>query len=267
MNLKIKSLGVALLYCFLFRLSFGLGNFIKESIPDNYYWFVLGIFGTVSILVITWIFLRVEKKSFRDIGLNWEAKTPTQFLKGIFIGIGIACTMLLLVISFTDLIIELSDDYELASFLFFSLAFIPTALMEEIAFRSYPFLKLNKVLGLRFSQVFLAILFALYHFGEGPLINLFIGPGVWAFVYGMAAVYSKGIAMPTGLHFGVNFILASIGDKEGLAPIFTVKYSTEANPEIVEHAEFIGVIGQFVLFSCAIVLMEYYLRKKKLLKF
>jgi len=264
MNLKIsKTIVIVLLYCSLFKLSFGFGGFIKTTFSEDYYWFALGGFGTVSILLITWIFLRIEKISFPEIGLKWEAKTPKRFLVGFLIGIGIATTMLLIIVSFAGLKVELADNYELSSFLFWSLAFIPTAFMEEVAFRSYPFIKLNKVMGLRLTQVIIAIFFALYHLGEGSIISVFVGPGVWAFVYGMAAVYSKGIALPTGLHFGANFILASIGDKKGVDPVLIVEYVKEATPEMIAHTENVGIIVQLVLLAAAIMAMEKYIRSNK----
>lgn len=263
MNLKIKSLGIALLYCGLFKLSFGFGSFMKNAFSEEYYWYALGGFGTVSILIITWIFLRIEKISFDEIGLKWEPQTSMRFGKGFLIGIGISCIMLLIVIYFADLKIELAENYDVASFLFWSLAFIPLAFMEEVAFRSYPFIKLNKVFGLRLTQVIIAVFFALYHFGEGSIISVFVGPGVWAFVYGMAAVYSKGIALPTGLHFGANFILASIGDKKGVDPILIVEYVKEATPEMIAYTEYVGIIVQLVLLAVALIAMEKYLRSNK----
>lgn len=264
MDLKIfKTIGIALLYCGLFRLSFGFGGFIKNAFPDEYYWFALGGFGTVSILIITWIFLRIEKNSFGEIGLKWEAKTPKRFVVGLLIGIGIATAMLLIIINFAGLQVELANNYEVSSFLFWSLAFIPLAFMEEVAFRSYPFLKLNKVVGLRLTQVIIAIFFAFYHYGEGPVLSVFVGPGVWAFVYGMAAVLSKGIALPTGLHFGANFILASIGDKTGVDPIWIIEYINEATPEMIARTETISTLMQLVLLIGAVLAMERYIRNKE----
>ncbi len=263
MNLKIKSIGVALLYCGLFRLSFGFGGIVKNNFPADYYWFALGGYGTLSALIITWIFLRIEKISFREIGLHWESKTSIRFVKGLFLGVGISVAMLAAVIYVAGLKIEFTDVNDLFPFLFWSLAFIPTAFMEEIAFRSYPFFKLNKVLGLRGTQLIIAIFFALYHVGEGSIVSVFIGPGVWALVYGMAAVYSKGIALPTGLHFGANFVLASIGDKAGIEPILIVEYAKEATPEMLAQTEGFGILMQLTLLLAAIIAMEMYLKRKR----
>ncbi|MFT5570081.1 MAG: membrane protease YdiL (CAAX protease family) [Cyclobacteriaceae bacterium] len=178
---------------------------------------------------------------------------------GLLIGIGITGTVILLIINLADLKIELSENYEVPSFLFWSLAFIPAAFMEEVAFRLYPFLKLNKAVGLRLTQVVLAVLFALYHVGEGFIISVFVGPGVWAFVYGMAAVYSIGIALPTGLHFGANFVLASFGDKQGIEPIWIIHYVKEATPEMMAYTESVGTIFQLILLAVAVFLMERYI--------
>ncbi|MEL7534100.1 MAG: hypothetical protein AAFN10_22520, partial [Bacteroidota bacterium] len=126
-----------------------------------------------------------------------------------------------------------------------------------------PFIKLHKAFGLRLTQVFLAILFAFYHLGEDTIATIFLGPGVWAFVYGMAAVYSKGIALPTGLHFGANFVLAILGDKKGIDPILIVDYVEEASPEMIAHTETLGILIQLVLFLAALIAMEMYIRNHK----
>lgn len=261
MNLKLKSLGVALLYCVLFKLSFGFGNFIKDGLPLEYYWYGLGAYGTISILLITWVFLRLEKKTFKSIGLNWEKQTPVRFGTGFLLGVGISVAMLSTLLIFADLKIEWGDNVEIPAFLYWSLAFIPTAFMEEVAFRSYPFLKLNKVFGLRITQLIIAVLFALYHVGEGPIMNVFLGPGVWVLIYGVAAVYSNGIALPTGLHFGANFILAAIGDKKGLNPILIIEYVRDATPEMIAHTEMVGIIVQMLLLAAGLIATERYLRK------
>ncbi len=262
MILKLKAIGLALLYCCLFKLSFGLGAFLEDLYATKYYWFVLGTAGSFFVFLITWIFLKFEKSSFNKIGLSWESKTLNRFFRGVFIGVGIAVLMFSVMLLFADLKVELAAPFDLPAFLFWSLPFILTSFMEEVAFRSYPFLKLNKAMGLRFSQVFLAILFALYHVGEGDLINVLIGPGIWALVYGMAAVYSKGIAVPTGLHFGVNFVLASFGDKKGVNPIFIIDYIKEPTPEMLAFTNQMGVGIQIVMLIVVVVLMELYLKKK-----
>ena len=264
MNLKIKSIGIALLYCVLFRISFGLGSFFMDTIPEQYYWYLLGAFGTISIILITWIFLRLEHLSFEDIGLKWEVKTPKRFLIGILLGVGISGFMLLAVIGMADLKVSPSDNVDIPSFLIWTLAFIPLAYMEELAFRSYPFLKLQKILGLRRTQVILAIAFSFYHFGEDSIPGIFFGPGAWAFVYGMAAVYSKGIALPTGLHFGTNFILASMGDKKVIDALWTIEYVTEPTQEMLAWTGNVGLAVQGMLLVGALLSMEWYLRRNRL---
>ncbi|MFY0690076.1 MAG: CPBP family intramembrane metalloprotease [Cyclobacteriaceae bacterium] len=263
MNLKIKSLGFALLFCVLFRLSFGFGSFINNTVHADYYWFSLGAYGTISVLLITAVFLKIERRKFRDIGLNWESGTLPRFIKGALFGFVLTWLMTLVIILFADLKIELAADYNVPVFLFWSSAWIPLGFMEEVAFRSYPFLKLNKVFGLRITQLVIAILFALYHVGEDSIITAFVGPGIWAFVYGMAAVYSKGIALPTGLHFAANFVLASMGEKKGVDPVFIVNYVTEPTTAMLNQTQYIAYAVQFVMLIVSVVLMERYIRCHK----
>src|SRR4051812_29726160 len=44
------------------------------------------ITGTLIAFLVTWIFLKFDKQSFRGIGLVWEWDTPFRFIKGILLG-------------------------------------------------------------------------------------------------------------------------------------------------------------------------------------
>lgn len=167
-------------------------------------------------------------------------------------------------ILYSGLEITLNKDANFSFFLIWSLAFIPLAFMEEIAFRSYPFLQLNKVLGLRITQVVLAVLFALYHVLMGWSIQAsFLGPGIWALAYGLTAIASNGISMPTGLHFGVNFVLALIGGQKGIESIWSVDFPTEVSDSVQKANDNFGIGLQLCLLIVCIILTELYIKKKK----
>ena len=151
-------------------------------------------FGTV------WGFLKFEKISIKSIGLKWEKNTLKKFTLGLSVGLVLGSLMILSQVMYSGMEISLSENYNISSFLLWSSALIPLAFMEEIAFRSYPFIKLNKVFGLRLTQIIIAILFALYHVLNGWSLGLaFLGPGIWALAYGLSAIFSDGISMPNKL--------------------------------------------------------------------
>jgi membrane protease YdiL (CAAX protease family) len=135
--------------------------------------------------------------------------------------------------------------------------------MEELAFRAYPFITLNKTTGLRVTQIIVAIMFALYHFAGGQsLSSSFFGPGIWAFIFGLAAIISGGISLPTGLHFAANFVLIVFGQKKDFESIWTLQYQSNVNPENL-NTETVGNTIQLILFILTIVMMEWYIRRNK----
>lgn len=206
---------------------------VKNSIPQKFERYTHGIFGTIAAISTVWIFLRYEKKTFSDIGLIWQKRTLQKFKAGIVIGIVIGALMIYTQVLISGLQITLSDDYNISSFVIWSSALIPLAFMEEVAFRSYPFIKLNRIFGLRITQIIIAILFALYHILNGWSIGLsFLGPGIWALVYGLSAKLSDGVSMPTGLHYGVNLLLASMSSQNGINGIWTIDFPTEVSEPV-----------------------------------
>ena len=125
--------------------------------------FTYGIFGTGIALFVTWLFIKSEKKSFAGYNLVWNKNTPIKFFQGLAIGIASYTLITVILIVFAELKIYTNPE-TISPWIWFSyLAILPASLMEEIAFRSYPFVKLNKTLGLRLTQLVVLIAFALEH--------------------------------------------------------------------------------------------------------
>lgn len=245
-------------------LLFLSGSQLEPLFPGKWNRFVYGIFGTISAILATWVFLKIEKKSFKDIGLVWERATMIRFFKGILIGIVIFILLIIILLSFTELQLERNTKAFSPWAAFWYLAIVPLALMEEIAFRSYPFLKLNKAFGLRITQIIVAIAFALYHIiGGASVYSAFIGPGTWAFVYGLTAVWSGGIALPTGIHVALNVLQPLTGMKGGYEPIWILHYKESASEVSIAKVDNVGIAIQLIILVCAVVLTEFYIRKKQ----
>jgi hypothetical protein len=123
---------------------------------------------------------------------------------------------------------------------------------------------LNKQFGLRTTQFIIAILFALYHVANGWSIGLsFLGPGIWSLAYGLSAVASKGISMPTGLHSGVNIILALFIGKKNIESLWVIDFPTEVSENVIIANQNVGIIIHVSLLVLCIIAIEIYLRKKK----
>lgn len=258
--LLVKSLGFIALYLFFGAL---LSQF-KGWFPPEFERYAQGITGTIGVMLTVLVFLKVEKKTLKDYGLNWEKSTFKKFLLGIVMGLIAAAVLVFTQIGFSNLQLNYNTDINLLAFFLWSLAFIPLAFMEEVAFRSYPLLKLNEAFGFRTTQIILAILFAVYHMLMmwDPKTAI-IGPGIWALAYALTAVIYKGIAVPTGLHFGLNFIQSLISGQEGIEPIWFVDFQENVSEsDIVANEQFGVGLQIFVLIVCVIATEIYISRTK-----
>ena len=94
-------------------------------------------------------------------------------------------------------------------------------------------------------------------------MNQLMGPGIWAIIFGWAAVRSDGIAFPTGIHIAANVLQAVLGMKEDMYAIWNIEYTKEITPAMKSQTETIGIIIQILLLATGIILTEVYLRKKK----
>lgn len=213
--------------------------------------------GTLGALVLVRGFLKSESKTFSDINLVWESGSLRRFLLGTVIGAALAGLMLAVIVALSGLAIEPTPDRNYVNAIGFStLVLFMLALMEEVVFRSYPLIRLLNAFGVRTSIYCTSFFFALYH-GLDPA-NL-LGPGVWGILFGLAAIGSRGIVLPLGFHFGLNFMQSLFGMKTEFATsIWTIVPGTE--PGVVPSAS-IGMVLQLVLLVVGVVLVELYIRK------
>ncbi len=264
--IKVRTLIKCMLYwvvftglIFVFVMAFS--SFLSKVTISNYY----GLIATFAALVSTVLVLRYEKQSFRAYGLLWERGTLRRSFIGLGIGVLIFLGIILLLVVFSDLeVIKNPIQWEPASLLMY-LLIIPAAYMEELVFRSYAFIQLDRVFGLRITQWIVAIVFALYHVVQGWGMEIaFIGPGTWAFVFGLAAVWSKGIALPTGIHIALNMMQHIMGFKGGAGDaIWIIQKSTTSLHAPIASSEIIGIVSQLLVLVVALLLTEYYIRKVK----
>ncbi|WP_026915078.1 CPBP family intramembrane glutamic endopeptidase [Christiangramia portivictoriae] len=247
----------------IFTLLFIFLSQLKSFLPEKVERYSHGIIGTISALASIYLFLKIEKSSFKDYNLKWQKNTIIKFIIGTLIGAIIALIMIFSQIFYSGLELKLSPDQNIETFMIAIPAIIILAFMEEFAFRSYPFIKLNRIFGLRITQITIAILFALYHIANGwsPILS-FLGPGIWSLAYGLSAAISNGISMPTGIHSGVNVILALFIGKLNINSVWQIDYPENVSNEIIESNENFGFLLQIILFVICVVATEIYLRRK-----
>jgi uncharacterized protein len=170
------------------------------------------------------------------------------------------------VILFSNFKIEINNNSNILNFLFWTLPLIPLAFMEEVGFRAYPLIILKDTIGIRNSILITSILFALYHIVNGWTIqSAFLGAGVWGIIYGLAAIYSNGISMPTGMHYAANLTTSAFGISNTSFNIWVLKQKSGLTLENHQSSQLITVIPQISVLLLGIIFMELYLRKKNYL--
>lgn len=263
MNLKPFLSAIAL--PLLWILSIAIFAALPFAPLGNYKWFIMGIICCGTAWGITYLFLKFDRLSIGEIGLKWQSDTLKKFFVGYSLGTAIAVVMFAGVILFTDLQLNRNATSFNPWALFWLLLFLPLSFMEELAFRGYGFIKLNKLIGPRLTIIVTSIIFAYYHDVTGnTFLNQLLGPGIWGIIYGLAAIWSDGIALPTGLHAAANVVQALLGMKEDKyqAAIWEINYSLEVTDAMQVHTDIIGISIQLLLLAIGVFLTEWYLRMR-----
>jgi uncharacterized protein len=253
-----------LFWIFFISLLFFLSKLFLGFAPSGWVPFSYGILGIIAAVGIILFYLRAEQKTLKDIGLLWKTETPLNFLKGLLLGAGIFGIIMLSLVNFTGLHFSTNPKgITLATALGF-IAIFPLALMEELAFRSYTFVTLNKKYGIWITQFVVAIAYAGYHIVTGwSVFSAFTGPFVWAFIFGLAAVRSGGIAFPLGIHIALNLLQPLTGMKGEEYSLWSLTYA-EGTPEaVIHHTDTVGIYIQGVILVLGLLLTAIYTGRGK----
>ncbi|RYD76537.1 MAG: CPBP family intramembrane metalloprotease [Sphingobacteriales bacterium] len=264
MSNKLKAILTTVLCCSLFTGLLSIAAFLKFMLPPQYERYAYGAIGICVAFIITSMFLKICKKTFASVGLKWQSKTPFNFVKGLIIGLLISCLMLFIIMEINGLKLQRISDADIPLFFAWAMSLLMLSFMEEVAFRSYAFINLKNTTGIWTAQITIAILFALYHVAGGQsVMSSFLGPGIWAFIFGWAVLESGGIAMATGIHFAANIVQAAIGQKKQYDAIWQIDMPAPITTSLQNKIDTTGLLIQLALLLAGIVL-TYSLAKRKL---
>jgi uncharacterized protein len=265
-NFASRAIAISFLFWITFIALLVVSGFLSNSfLPAEQSRLGYGILGSLAALVVTWIFLRFEKQSFHEIGLVWEKRSLPRFFAGLIMGLLLMGFILVPLILFSGMQFTLNPEPFSWSMVFPYIMFIPLAFMEEAGFRAYTLIKLDKAVGTIAMQIVIAIAFALYHIANGwSMEAAFLGTFVWAWVFGLAAIWSGGIALPTGIHVMLNVLQGLTGLKPGNYSIWIVSVDDTTQRNVISGADRIGLIMQLIVFAIAVGLTIFYVHKKRL---
>ena len=259
---RAKYIFKATFFCIVFTGVFVLLSFAKSFVPGNFERLAHGIVGTLAAFLTTLLFLKFDRRRFSDIGLVFQRNTIVKFFAGVIAGVLIMGSLATGVLYFSNVRIEVNSGSNAWHFLLMTLPLIPLAFMEELGFRAYPLEILKDKIGIRLSIIITSILFALYHIANGwTIASSFYGPAVWGLIFGLAAIYSNGIAMPTGIHYAANLTTSAFGAANSAVSIWTLKQVN--TPTTKYHGtDWTTILPASILLTFAILCLELYIRRK-----
>ncbi len=209
--------------------------------------------GTIAALLITWLFLLFENNKFSSIGLTLSSGTLRRFFNGWLLGTCMFIFMYAMLLMVPGVRLVWNSWHPDAWMVTGLLIILPLAIMEEVAFRSYSFVSLQKAYGLPATQLITATAFALYHVAMGWTWYIaFLGPFTWAFVFGAGAAWSRGIAVPAGIHVAVNLMQRITGLK-GSEGICELNYIGNG----ATNAQRMGIFLQLAVLAAGILATAY----------
>jgi membrane protease YdiL (CAAX protease family) len=164
-----------------------------------------------AVIFATWVMLRkVDKLSWREVGLDREAASPTVLLKGAAIGaltIGVASAFLLA-------IHMLRIDHTAPGSWWgeaghSTIFFLPAAFFEELFIRGYVFALLRRAAGWKFALTATSIVFGLLHAANpNPDAESILAVMVAGFFLGGILLATRSLYAAGAAHFAWNWVMS-----------------------------------------------------------
>lgn len=242
------TLGRVLLFFLLCAFLLALSAPLYSKLPGQLSQIALGSTTTAATFLVTWLFLLWDKLRLRDVGAAPDLQSISRAIVGFALG--------LLLVGIQTYLVRLGGHVHwvrtpVVGFAPVSMAFvayITLASREELAFRGYPLRRLDSCFGAWPAQCIVAFVFAIEHVAGGMTwTNAFLGVFVGSLLFGIAALVTRGLAVPIGLHAAWNFGQWTLGEKET-----TGLWRPIVEPGYALHVDHIGMLSYLVVFCSAI---------------
>lgn len=241
----------ALFWIAYLAILFGFG-ITKGFLPPRFRELWWGVASLLALLALTGVLLRRDGRTAREVGLGWSRMSPPRFIIGLVIGALVYATMLgVISIVVGPLDITRTPAPGATAVVIGVSALLALGAMEEVGFRAYPLWTLASALGTWWSQLIVALAFALVHVAYGWAPSAVVS-GVLpsALLFGAAAVATRGLALPLGIHVGMNICLWLMGEKSDPG-MWKISVGAQFEAATATYAPMIGLVVTLA-WACAI---------------
>jgi len=219
------------------------------------------LFATILSFFLVLIFTRWEKLKLNEVGIVPGKKSASRFSIGFGIGLSIAIMQVMITLGFGHLQLNFVPEITITEILLILLLYIFAGCREELVFRSYSLRSLSYSFTPFFALIIITAIFVIEHlFGGMTWQNAIIGTGTGAILFGLAALKTKGLALPLGLHIAFNFGNWALGfkDRPGIWKI-VVEQGYDAQVNNIGLAAYVFAMGLAITGICI------FYKKEKLL--
>ncbi|MDB6053219.1 MAG: hypothetical protein JWN25_742 [Verrucomicrobiales bacterium] len=206
--------GYVLLFWVAYLVILVLVSKVKSLVPNELGQLVWGAVCSILLLALSLILLKRNARTPSDVGLGFNPASLLRLAAGGIVGLAIPGLILVIFIAFTGPFpISWSAKIHLSQVMLVISTCLTLSCMEELGFRGYPLPTLVQNIGFWQAQGTVEVAFALCHILYGwSWQSVCYGVLPSGLLFGIAAIVSRGLALPIGLHAGLNIGQWAVGD-------------------------------------------------------
>ena len=243
-NRHWAALGRVVLFMVSCAVILAVASPIGSKFPNQWSELIIGTLGSLGAFILTVLFVRWEKLSLADVGAAMNAGSLLRLAAGFLLGVFLVA-LWAAVSAATSPVQWVRASGGAPAILLTLPGYLALACREELAFRGYPLRLSRRLFGPWFALIFVAAVFALEHrLGglSGP--SALIGAAVGSLLFGMAALKTRGLAVPIGLHAAWNFGQWALGLRGGQTlwrPV--VASGSQQSVDLAESIIYLAIFG------------------------
>jgi membrane protease YdiL (CAAX protease family) len=167
--------------------------------------------AVLVVLAATWVCTRLRKEPLSSVGLRLDARWARDLGWGTALGAGQIALAAFMLWSLGGVRFHLDPAHSVRALASGFLMFLAVGFVEELLYRGFLFQRLRDGMGTWPTQVLLAVLFALAHWGNPGMEGMVriwatVDIAVGAVVLGLAYLRTRSLALPVGIHLGWNWM-------------------------------------------------------------
>jgi membrane protease YdiL (CAAX protease family) len=212
------ALGRAVLFMVGCAVLLAIASPIGAKFSGKWQEIVTGTLGSLGAFGLTILFVRWERLSRSDVGAAINTRSALRLAAGFALGVSLVALWAALLNVTSPVQWVRAPASGLPAMLLALAGYLALACREELAFRGYPLRLLDRRFGLWFAQIFVAVVFAAEHrLGGMTEMRAISGSAMGSLLFGMAALTTRGLAVPLGVHAAWNFGQWALGLRGGTA--------------------------------------------------